>query len=239
MKLGLVGYPLGHSFSAQYFGEKFAGTDNSYLNYEVLPEQLRSFIQTQKLDGFNITIPYKIDIIPLLDRLTESAEQVGAVNTVTKTTKGLLGTNTDVIGFRQTIEPLPYQDKKALILGTGGASRAVQYVCDSLQIPYTLVSRSPTENRLSYDQIDDHCIVEHQIIIHTTPLGMYPDVHTAPKIDYDALTAQHICIDLVYNPAETLFIKKSKAQNAQTLNGQTMLISQAEASYDFWISTDL
>jgi shikimate dehydrogenase len=240
---GLIGYPLGHSFSASFFNEKFAkeGIEARYRNYPL--EQLDDFPSLLEkeaaLRGLNVTVPYKQEIIPYIHTLSRTADAIQAVNTISinreKDSLHIKGDNTDVIGFRRSLEQhLKPHHRSALVLGTGGSSKAVRYVLGELGIQYTMVSRSAGEGRLSYREIDKRMIAEIPIIINTTPLGMYPDVQTLPRIPYDALSPEHLLFDLVYNPPKTAFLQKGESCRAKIVNGNDMLIYQALASWDIW-----
>lgn len=238
---GLIGYPLGHSFSKAYFTDKFKreGVDAQYLNFEI--ENINMFGEVLSanadLRGLNVTIPYKQQIIPFLDELSEAAKLIGAVNTIQFVGGKLIGHNTDHIGFSGSLKPLLKTDhKKALVLGTGGASKAVVFALQQLSIEVTQVSRKPQIGQLSYADIDKEIIEEHQIIINTTPLGMSPKVEDSPDIPYQYLTTEHLLYDLVYNPTETLFLQKGKAHGAAVKNGLEMLQLQAEAAWQVWNS---
>ncbi len=237
MDFGLVGLSLSHSFSARYFKEKFKHSKHSYTPIELEEHQIEDFLLHTDLDGFNVTIPYKQSILPLLDHLSPIARSVNAVNTVKRTSNGWMGENTDIIGFQKCLVGHDYADKKMLILGTGGAAQAVIHVCNSLGIDYNLVSRRDHDHTITYSQVDPDCIRSHSIIVNTTPLGMYPDEKNCPDIAYDGIGYNHICIDLIYNPEETLFLKKARLRGATTENGLQMLYNQADASFDFWTST--
>lgn len=240
---GLIGYPLGHSFSQDYFNRKFEAEniDARYVNFEI-PEigDLRSVIDDNpNLNGLNVTIPYKRQVISLLDEMDSEAAQIGAVNFIKFIRRNgkliLKGFNSDVIGFRDSIEPiLPTRDTKALILGTGGASRAVKSAFDSLSIESTFVSRHASDSAISYRDIDSAVIDSHRIIVNTTPLGMYPHVDECPDIPYHLLTPGHLCYDLLYNPDITLFMKKSEQAGAEVKNGLEMLLLQAFAAWQIW-----
>ena len=245
MKYGLIGYPLGHSFSRGYFNEKFKaeGIDAEYLNFEI--PTIDDFIEVVEsnpdLKGLNVTIPYKEQVINYLDELAPDARQIGAVNVIQiiRQPKGkvkLVGHNSDVIGFTQSIEPLlkPHHHK-ALVLGTGGASKAVFHGLKSLGIEPTYVSRTPKgPSYLTYSQLTPEVRAEHTVIVNTTPLGMYPKTDTCPDIPYDLLTADHLLYDVVYNPDETLFMKRGQAQGATVKNGLEMLLLQAFAAWEIW-----
>ena len=232
---GIIGFPLSHSFSAKYFNEKFA-TEQIEAEYSLYPtkeENLESKVESllNSLDGFNVTLPYKQAIIPYLDRLDETAEAIGAVNVVHRR----MGYNTDCLGFMDSIKPLLRgYDKQALVLGTGGASKAVCYGLRKLGITTTLVSRTPREGILGYNELTDEVMAAHTIIVNCTPLGMFPDVDSCAPIPYEHITARHLLFDCVYNPEETLFLRKGKAQGATTRNGIEMLIGQAKAAWKIW-----
>ena len=232
---GIIGFPLLHSFSAKYFNEKFA-TEHIEAEYSLYPtgiEDLRLKIEDllDSLDGFNVTLPYKQAIIPFLDRLDETAQAIGAVNVVYKR----VGYNTDCLGFMESIKPLlRAYDNKALVLGTGGASKAACYGLRKLGIPPTLVSRNPKEGQLGYKDLTPEIMAEHTIIVNCTPLGMYPDVNSCPDIPYELITARHLLFDCVYNPEETLFLQKGKAQGATIQNGIGMLYGQAKEAWGIW-----
>lgn len=243
---GLLGYPLGHSFSARYFTGKFVREniqDTAYRNY-ALPslDGLADIINGDEVCGLNVTIPYKEKIIPFLDAMSPDAEKIGAVNVVKIDTAGgkkfWKGYNTDTIGFEKSFLPMIDRNKvnAALVLGTGGASKAVCYVLGKLGIPYSLVSRSGSENGnvLSYGSLSGEVMKQHNIIINTTPLGMFPAVDTCPDIPYGEILPGYVCYDLVYNPEETLFMKKCREQGALVKGGLEMLETQAEAAWEIW-----
>ena len=231
---GIIGFPLLHSFSAKYFNEKFAAEqiDAEYSLYpmkELTNESMQELMQS--LDGFNVTLPHKQAVIPYLDGLDDTAESIGAVNVVYQR----IGYNTDCIGFMDSLRPLlRAYDKKALVLGTGGASKAVCYGLKKLGITPTLVSRTPKEGMLAYNALNDEIMESHTVIVNCTPLGMLPDVDSCPAIPYELITAQHLLFDCVYNPEETLFLRKGKAQGALTMNGMEMLVGQAKAAWRIW-----
>ena len=232
---GIIGYPLHHSFSAKYFSEKFEreGIEAEYSLYPIGIEDLRLKIEDlfNRLDGMNVTMPYKQTIIPYLDRLDETAEAVGAVNVVHKR----VGYNTDCIGFMESIKPLLRStDRKALVLGTGGASKAVCYGLKQLGITPTLVSRTPKDGMIGYSDLTEGMMVEHTIIVNCTPLGMVPDTESYPPIPYELISAQHLLFDCIYNPEETVFLRKGKAQGATIQNGIEMLYGQAKAAWKIW-----
>ena len=232
---GIIGYPLHHSFSAKYFSEKFEreGIEAEYSLYPIGMEDLRLKIEDlfNRLDGMNVTMPYKQTIIPYLDRLDETAEAVGAVNVVHKR----VGYNTDCIGFMESIKPLLRAfDRKALVLGTGGASKAVCYGLKQLGIAPTLVSRTPKDGMIGYSDLTEGLMAEHTIIVNCTPLGMVPDTESYPPIPYELISAQHLLFDCIYNPEETVFLRKGRAQGAKTQNGIEMLYGQAKAAWKIW-----
>jgi shikimate dehydrogenase len=224
-----------HSFSAKYFNEKFAKEDicAEFSLYPVPIGNLKLEIGNlmDSLDGFNVTLPYKQAIIPFLDRLDETAEAIGAVNVVHRR----VGYNTDCLGFMESIRPLLRDyDRKALVLGTGGASKAACYGLRKLGITPTLVSRTPKEGQLGYKDLTEEVMADHTVIVNCTPLGMLPDVDSCPDIPYEMLSARHLLFDCVYNPEETLFLSKGKAQGATIRNGIEMLIGQAQAAWKIW-----
>lgn len=231
---GIIGYPLLHSFSAKYFNEKFQKEqiEAEYSLYPIVEnalEQVRDLLN--RLDGMNITLPYKQTIIPYLKGLDDTAATIGAVNVV----HNHIGYNTDCLGFMESIQPLLRSyDKKALVLGTGGAAKAICYGLTKLQIAPTLVSRTPHEQAIGYDAIDQSIMDTHSIIINCTPLGMLPDVESCPNIPYELITNRHLLFDCIYNPEETLFLKKGRLQGASTQNGMRMLIGQANAAWKIW-----
>ena len=232
---GIIGFPLLHSFSAKFFNEKFAaeGIEAEYSLYPVNVESLKLKVESflDSLDGFNVTLPYKQTIIPYLDRLDETAEAIGAVNVVHRR----VGYNTDCLGFIDSIRPLLREnDKQALVLGTGGASKAVCYGLRKLGLSPTLVSRTPREGMLGYDELTEAVMQAHTVVVNCTPLGMFPDVDSCPPIPYEYLTAQHLLFDCVYNPEETLFLRQGKTQGATIQNGIGMLIGQAKAAWKIW-----
>lgn len=242
-KYGLIGYPLEHSFSISYFNEKFEneGIDAQYVNFEIpdiedLPEILDL---NPNLKGFNVTIPYKEKIIGYLDAISPEANAIGAVNVVKVTHKGkqtyLKGYNSDVIGFMKSIEPmLETSHKKALVLGTGGASKAINYSLKSLGLDTLLVSRSEKVDTIQYQDITDKMLNEYRVVVNCTPCGMYPHVDECPVLPYDAMDEHTLLYDLIYNPDETLFMQMGKAHGATVKNGLEMLLLQAFASWDFW-----
>lgn len=240
-RFGLLGRKISYSFSKKYFTDKFNNENFvgcTYENFDIpeitaFPEVIKN---TSDLKGLNVTIPYKETVIPFLDKLSKKAQLIGAVNTIKITKKGKLkGYNTDYYGFKKSLQPLlqPHH-KKALILGTGGASKGVAFALDELDITYTFVSREAKENGIDYDRINATTFDNYQIIINATPLGTSPNVDAFPLLPYEFFTEKHIAYDLIYNPAETQFLKKAKDQGAQIKNGLDMLIFQAEKAWKIW-----
>ncbi len=231
MKFALIGHPVSHSYSAQYLNAKFK-TEGIDAHYELIDlTDIADFIdlaRSGKYAGFNVTIPHKRAIIPYLDALSPEAEAVGAVNMVEIRGNQLIGHNTDIVGFHNTFKPLLKPNHShAVILGTGGASQAVQYVLDGLNIPFQLVT---------HKQLDSGIITQlAPIIINTTPLGMHPHIDSVPNIDYSQITPNHLVYDLVYNPTETRLLQLAKQQGATTQNGLAMLYAQADAALDIWM----
>ncbi|WP_118973491.1 shikimate dehydrogenase family protein [Taibaiella koreensis] len=236
---GIIGYPLLQTFSPGYFNQKFEqlGLPFQYHKFPLAHiHTLRDLlIQEPGLLGLNVTIPHKETVIPLLDELDGTAKAIGAVNTIRIREGRLKGFNTDTIGFTQSLEPLlqPWHTH-ALVLGTGGSSKAVAYALQQLGIAFTLVSRHTGAGQLCYARLDQAVLDEHKLIINTTPLGMAPDTEHCADIPYNYIGEKHLLYDLVYNPAETLFLQKGKAQGAQIKNGYEMLIAQAEAAWRIW-----
>lgn len=240
---GLIGYPLGHSFSISYFNQKFAdeNIDAKYENFEIASiDSLLEVIDTHpNLRGLNVTIPYKQKIMPFLDTLSPEATAIGAVNVVKVTHEGgkvtLKGYNSDVIGFTQSMEPmLEKVHRKALILGTGGASKAVDYGLKALGLETVFVSRFKRPGTIQYGDITPEVVREYNVIVNCTPCGMYPNVDECPQLPYEAMDNRTILYDLIYNPDNTLFMKKGAAHGANTKNGLEMLLLQAFASWEFW-----
>lgn len=242
---GLIGFPLTHSFSANYFKKKFADEIISDADYQLFPLEDISIVPSlihEKTDlvGFNITIPYKIAILPLLDHITHEASAIGAVNCIKIDRNApeirLSGYNTDVYGFRDSLLPFlkPYHNN-ALVLGTGGAAKAVCFAFKQLGISYTLVSRFENDEKvLNYSHLTEEIIHDNLLIINTTPVGMYPETNKCPDIPYKYLTDRHLLFDLIYNPAETSFMKLGIQAGAKVLNGLKMLELQAEKSWEIW-----
>ena len=242
---GLIGTSLSHSFSMDFFNQKFIseGIDAQYFNFELndIGELMTIFSEYPNLDGLNVTMPYKEKVIPFMDQLDETAETVGAVNVI-KIIKGtsagvikLVGYNTDFLGFKNSIEPLLTSEMdKALVLGTGGSSKAVKAGLESLGLTVDFVSRRKTATTITYEELTKQMINAHKVIVNTTPLGTYPNTDVCPDIPYRFLTSSHLCYDLVYNPSETMFMKNSAAAGAVVKNGLEMLLLQAFESYRIW-----
>lgn len=242
-KYGLLGYPLGHSFSKNYFNEKFEneGIDAEYINFEIpdIRDINEVLANNPELKGLNVTIPYKQQVIPYLNSMSEEAQAIGAVNVIKVSRKGitpvLRGYNSDVVGFTRSIEPLLEPcHKKALILGTGGASKAVNYGLQKLGLETKFVSRAQKTGMMTYGEITPNTIKEYNVIVNCTPLGMYPHTENCPILPYSAMDSHTLLYDLIYNPDETLFLQKGREQGAITKNGLEMLLLQAFASWEFW-----
>ena len=242
-KYGLIGYPLGHSFSKAFFTEKFAreGIDAVYENYEIEDANMLLEIvhDTPELVGLNCTIPHKHAIIPLLDWLSPEVEEIGAANVIKIQREGdsikLLGYNSDIIGFKNSIRPLLRPEhRKALILGTGGASRAIRVALTHLGIEWKIVSRRKSPDTLCYEDITPELLQQYKVIVNCSPVGMYPHTDEAPQLPYEALTPQHLLFDLIYNPEETLFLQQGAQRGATIKNGLEMLHLQAQASWEIW-----
>lgn len=239
---GLIGNPLSHSFSQKYFTEKFIRENLSnciYLNFETadLQQEVSNLRNNFDICGFNVTIPYKSQIIQFLDEIGDECREIGACNCVKVEHKKWIGHNTDIAGFEETFSPhLQDNHKKALILGTGGSSKAVAYVLAKLGIEYKFVSRGAlgNENVISYSDITQSVMNEFCVIINTTPAGMFPNVHVAPELPYQFVSPNHYFFDLVYNPAKTLFLSKAEKRGALIENGEQMLTVQAEKSWEIW-----
>ncbi len=241
---GLIGYPLGHSFSQNYFNQKFdaEGISARYVNFEIpdIGDLMEVIAEYPQLAGLNVTIPYKELVIPYMDEMDVEAARIGAVNVI-KFIKGkdgslkLKGYNSDVIGFSDSIKPLltPLRNK-ALVLGTGGAAKAVTQGLQNLGVETVYVSRTAAEGRLTYGDLTPELMSSHKIIVNTTPLGMYPHVNECPDIPYSLLTKDHLCYDLLYNPDVTLFMKRSSEYGAEVKNGLEMLLLQAFAAWNIW-----
>lgn len=254
VKYGLLGHPLGHSFSKKFHNERFQrlGIDSIYENYDLddVQDLIPILISSSDLQGLNVTIPYKQAIIPFLDEIDPLAKRIGAVNVVkikhiteedplygiTKV-KGLFlkGYNSDFIGFTDSIKPMLSEvNKKAFILGTGGASKAIFVALQELGIESTFVSRTKKENCYTYDELNKEILDQYTVIVNCSPVGMFPHVDECPAIPYECLTEDHVCFDAVYNPEVTMFMKRAKEYGAKVKCGYEMLVGQAIASYDIW-----
>lgn len=236
-KFGLIGYPLSHSFSPKYFAEKFSREGISDCRYDLLEiptiEEVRSLLDGS-IEGINVTIPYKEQVMPFLTAIDCEAQAIGAVNTIKVSDGEIKGYNSDIYGFEHSLLALldGQRPTGALILGTGGASKAVKYVLDKCDIAYNVVSRSSGD--LLYDELNDAILKAHELIINTTPLGTYPKIHAKPQIPYKSLSHKHFLFDLTYNPKITAFMQEGINRNAKTLNGYRMLELQAEKSWAIW-----
>lgn len=241
-RFGLLGRNISYSFSKGYFTKKFEDNAlhmHSYENFDL--EHIDAFkdviSNSSNIKGMNVTIPYKEEIIPFLDNLDKTAEKIGAVNTIKITNEGLKGYNTDAYGFHSSIKPyLKKHHKRALILGTGGASKAVAYVLSELKIDFVFVSRNPKENQLSYADLNEKVIENHSVIINCTPLGTYPKIEQKPEIPYQYVTSKHLFFDLIYNPEKSAFLTAAEKAGASICNGYQMLVFQAEKSWEIWNS---
>lgn len=238
-KYGLIGKKLSHSFSKSFFENKFQSLniDCSYDNFELETiSEITNVFDTPHLVGLNVTIPYKEAVIPFLDELDESAKAVQAVNCIHLKNGKRIGYNTDVFGFRQMIKPfLESHHERALILGKGGAAKAVAHVLNELGLAVFFVTRNPKdENDFSYNDINEAMIRSCGIIVNTTPVGMFPNIENSPAIPYEFLSDKNLAVDLIYNPKETLFMKNAKSFGANAINGETMLHQQAEKSWEIW-----
>lgn len=238
-QFGLIGKTLKHSFSKSFFSEYFEknGIEATYTNYPLAQiEAFKTLVQSQNLTGLNVTIPYKESIIPFLDELSEEAKVIGAVNTIQFKENKLIGHNTDAYGFHQSIKPfLTNRHERALILGTGGASKAVSYVFKSLGIDVITISRNPNGNKqFSYSDINEHMLNACKVIVNCTPLGTSPNVNEFPPIPFEFLTDEHLVVDLIYNPEETAFLRQAKEHSATILNGYAMLQQQALKAWEVW-----
>ena len=231
----LIGYPLGHSLSAAYFTEKFS-REGIVADYTLLEVKSAEEVlpHCTELTGFNVTIPHKQAIIPLLAKVSEEAKAIGAVNCVKVTPQGLIGYNTDVIGIRKSLEGVELEGAKALVLGTGGASKAVQYALREGGAEVIVVSRTKGVADLTHEDLSEEFIIECDIIVNTTPLGMYPNVESTPALPYSAISSKHTLFDCVYNPQQTKFLQLGAEHGARTIDGLTMFHAQAEAAWKIW-----
>jgi len=239
---GLLGKTLQHSFSKDFFEDFFRKNDivARYTNFELSSEEQIPKLLSQHLSGLNVTLPYKKSICPFLDELSPEAQQIGAVNCVEFVGKKKIGHNTDAYGFHQLIKPyLTKEHHKALILGTGGAASAVEYVLKNIGIECIFISRKPQTNKqFTFQELNKYMLQACKLIVNCTPLGMYPNVNESPPIPFQYLTEKHCVVDLIYNPTKTILLQESEKMNAQILNGQTMLVQQALKSWEIWKATN-
>lgn len=241
---GLIGYPLGHSFSENFFNQKFdsEGIDAKYTNFEIPSiDKIRNVInENPNLNGLNVTIPYKEQVIPFLDDIDQMASEIGAVNIIKfirskNNTLKLKGYNSDIIGFCDSLKPLlKPTHTHALVLGTGGAAKAISCGLKNLGIEPIYVSRTKKDGAITYEELTQEVMDKYRVIVNTSPVGMYPHVDNCPNIPYELLTPNHICYDLIYNPDVTLFMKKSQQYGAMVKNGLEMLLLQAFAAWEIW-----
>lgn len=238
-KFGLTGYPLSHSFSKKHFEEKFKREGIADTSYDLYPLQSITLFpdllkEDPQLKGLNITIPYKEKVMQYLQQLDDTAAQIGAVNCIKIVGRRLIGYNTDAYGFERSLEKfLTNKPEQAFILGSGGSAKAVKYVLQKIGVPYLVVSRNPMGVDIAYSEMEKK-MKGSNLIINTTPLGMFPNIETSPEIPYDKLTKNDFLFDLLYNPEETIFLKKGKQHGAKTKNGFEMLQLQAEKSWEIW-----
>lgn len=238
---GLLGRNIEYSFSRKYFNDRFENEkiDAHYKNFDLQHiDELKQVLKAEKIDGMNVTIPYKLDVMPFLDRLSPEAKAIGAVNVIKFEDDGsLTGHNSDYYGFKESLLPLlKLKPKKALILGTGGASKAAAYALQQLKIEFVFVSRTPKAGQLTYADLSADVMNKYLLIVNTTPLGTFPKVAACPDIPYQLLTEKHMLFDLIYNPEVTSFLQKGIDQGASVLNGGRMLVLQAERSWEIWNS---
>jgi shikimate dehydrogenase len=239
-QFGLIGKNIEYSFSRKFFSEKFS-SDNKYSNYDYTNYDIKSIhdlnnvFNSKNLCGLNVTIPYKEKIISFLDKISDEAEQIGAVNTICFENGSKVGYNTDIFGFTESLKVNKIDNiDSALILGTGGAAKTIIYFCNKNNIPFNIVSRQESNLNLSYNELNEDIFKKRVLIVNCTPLGTYPDINKCPKLPYDLINKENILFDLVYNPSETLFMKKGKKIGCKTLNGYEMLRLQAEMSWKIW-----
>ena len=239
-QFGLIGKNIEYSFSRKFFSEKFS-SDNKYSNYDYTNYDIESIhdlnnvFNSKNLCGLNVTIPYKEKIISFLDKISDEAEQIGAVNTICFENGSKVGYNTDIFGFTESLKMNKIDNiDSALILGTGGAAKTIIYFCNKNNIPFNVVSRQESNLNLSYNELNEDIFKKRVLIVNCTPLGTYPDIKKCPKLPYELINKENILFDLVYNPSETLFLKKGKEIGCKTLNGYQMLRLQAEKSWEIW-----
>jgi shikimate dehydrogenase len=237
---GLIGKNISYSFSSNYFNNKFKNqnlANYSYQNFDIKNiEEIQEILKNNpNLKGLNVTIPYKESIIPFLDKISKKAKEIGAVNCIRISKKGKLkGYNTDWVGFYETLKPHINSTQKALVFGTGGASKAILFALKKLKIKYLVVSRNPNKNQISYEDISEKIMKDFTILINTTPIGTFPDVNNCISIPYNYVTENHLAYDLIYNPEVTQFLKNCNEKGAKTINGYEMLVAQAEMSFEIW-----
>ena len=238
-KLGLIGNPVSHSFSKEYFDSKFRKEDINHFSYSLYKikdiKEVNQLITNENLIGLNVTRPHKTNIIEYLDKIDEKAKIINSVNTIFihPKTKKKFGFNTDIIGFSKTINNIKTTKTRALILGSGSVSKTISYCLNKKGINHFIVSRNPRNNMISYLQTKNK-INTCELIINTTPLGQHPDHDQSPNIAYNLISKNHCCIDLTYNPSKTLFLKKCEEKGAKIINGKLMLVTQAESSWQIW-----
>ncbi|MEG0931461.1 shikimate dehydrogenase family protein [Algoriella sp.] len=242
-QFGLIGRNISYSFSKSYFADKFINENIVDAVYNVFDlqqiDEVEKVFATEGLVGFNVTIPYKQEIIPFLDELSPEAKVIGAVNTVLIKNGKRIGHNTDCYGFHHSILPLlDSHHKKALVLGNGGAAKAVFYILDELNIAYKIVSRTILENQFTYDDLDEKIISQHQIIINCSPVGTFPNIENAPLLPYQFILEKHLLYDLIYNPPVTKFLENGQNNGAKIKNGHEMLVLQAEKAWKIWNKVD-
>ncbi len=242
-QFGLIGRNISYSFSKSYFADKFINENIVDAVYNVFDlqqiDEVEKVFATEGLVGFNVTIPYKQEIIPFLDELSPEAKAIGAVNTVLIKNGKRIGHNTDCYGFHHSILPLlDSHHKKALVLGNGGAAKAVFYILDELNIAYKIVSRTTLENQFTYDDLDEEIISQHQIIINCSPVGTFPNIENAPLLPYQFISEKHLLYDLIYNPPVTKFLENGQNNGAKIKNGHEMLVLQAEKAWKIWNKVD-
>lgn len=239
-EFGLIGKTLGYSFSKTYFEDKFRreNLDSTFKNFELTEiSEIESVFSISDLKGLSVTIPYKQVIIPYLDQLSEEAAEIGAVNCISFQNGKKTGHNTDAFGFHQMIKPfLTNEHERAIILGTGGASKAVAYVLKKIGLNVIWISRNPQNGEFPYDAINEHMLRACKVVVNCTPLGTFPDVDACVPFPFEYLTESHLCIDLIYNPEETKFLRESRIHGAATLNGLSMLKEQANKAWEIWNS---
>ncbi|MEJ6799049.1 MAG: shikimate dehydrogenase [Crocinitomicaceae bacterium] len=236
---GLIGEYTDHSFSKEFFTQKFTAEDIDarYENFTLAHiSEVESLLKRDELDGLNVTVPYKVAILPYLDQLSEEALNIGAVNTIQFLYGKKIGHNTDAFGFAQSIKPfLTYQHERAIVLGTGGASKAVSYVLENLGIDVIKISRNPKdEKQYGYDEVNDNMLKACKLVVNTTPVGTFPEVDKCPQFPFEFLTEEHLVIDLIYNPEKTNFLRRAEENDAVILNGRPMLEQQALKAWEIW-----